>query len=345
MRARFFAKCQGQMPTGRECARAKRPPFLYKMLCSWIRRNWFISCIRMGMISFRCSSPARRQWISAFTHRICFWGGAVLVLLMIQRLPASNLSLSSKSRPESLAFARYIESLQQPDPFTQAGPVGLLVESSLPHLYKEARLLAIRRMGENARSEYAIVGVVGDGSALDEVAIRYFALQEEIESLPISSMQISPENYTFRLLGQVKTGIGNAYVYDITPRKHRRGLFKGQIWIEAGTGAEVLISGRLEGATSIGSSVDFVRETRLDGPGYARVTHLTFTVPLLGRSELVVTERPLAGQDVIQMPQALPKQESSMLDLCRNSDKLNAHVPGKRQDLGGCDIRIRKGEF
>ena len=77
---------------------------------------------------------------------------------------------------------------------------------------------------------------------------RYFALQEEIENLPLSSIQISPENYRFRLRGEVKTGIDSAYVYDITPRKRRPGLFKGQIWIEAGTGAEVLITGRLEGA-------------------------------------------------------------------------------------------------
>ena len=84
---------------------------------------------------------------------------------------------------------------------------------------------------------------------------RYVALQEEIENLPLSSIQISPENYTFRLRGEVKTGIGSAYVYDISPRKRRPGLFKGQIWIEAGTGAEVLISGRLEGTPSIGSAL------------------------------------------------------------------------------------------
>ena len=104
-------------------------------------------------------------------------------------------------------------------------------------------------------------------------------------------------------------------MYDISPRKHRPGLFKGQIWIEAGTGAEVLISGRIADAPSVGGSVDFVRETKLDGAGYARITHLSFTVPLLGRSELVVTERPLGGQDDIQMPQAPPKHESSTLDL------------------------------
>ena len=261
------------------------------------------------------SSHTRSGRISVLTDRICSWGRAVLVLFMIQHLPASDFLVRSQSRPESVAFARYVASLEQHDPFNEAGPVAVLIEASLPHFYKDAQLLAIRRMGENERSEYLIAGLVGDGAALDEVTMRYFALQEEIEKLPSSSIQISPENYKFRLRGEVKTGIGSAYVYDITPRKRRRGLFKGQIWIEAGTGSEVLISGHLEGAPSIGSSVDFVRETKLDGAGYARVTHLSFTVPLLGRSELVVTERPLRSQDDIQMFQEPSKHESSALNL------------------------------
>ena len=58
-----------------------------------------------------------------------------------------------------------------------------------------------------------------------------------------------------------------------------------------------------------------MRETKLDAVGYARVTHLTFTVPLLGRSELVVTERPLPRPDDIQMFQEPSKHESSTLNL------------------------------
>ena len=82
---------------------------------------------------------------------------------------------------------------------------------------------------------------------------RYFALQEQIENLPLAAVQISPTNYTFRYRGEVNTGNGTAFVYDITPRKRRPGLFKGQIWIEGGSGSEVLISGRLEDAASMGA--------------------------------------------------------------------------------------------
>jgi hypothetical protein len=302
------------MPAGRcqrdEGAKCQAARFLYIDAIFLGRRSWFISCKKSGMMFFNCASQTRWGRISVVTDHICSWGRAVLVVFIIQHLAASDFLQRPQSRPASVAFARYIASLEQHDPFTEAGPVAVLIEASLPRFYKDAQLLAIRRMGENERSEYLIAGLVGDGAALDEVTTRYFALQEEIEKLPSSSIHISPENYKFRLRGEVKTGIGSAYVYDITPRKRRRGLFKGQIWIEAGTGSEVLTRGHLEGAPSVGSSVDFVRETKLDGAGYARVTHLSFTVPLLGRSELVVTERPLGSQDDIQMPQGSPKHES-----------------------------------
>ena len=91
----------------------------------------------------------------------------------------------------------------------------------------------------------------------------------------------------------MKTGNGSAYVYDIMPRKRRPDLVRGRIWIDADTGAELLVSGHLTDAPSTSSRITFVREITLDASSYARVTHLTIAIPLLGRSELIVTERPL----------------------------------------------------
>jgi hypothetical protein len=243
---------------------------------------------------------------------------------MIQHLSARDLYVSPQFRPETVALARYVSSLQQPDPFKEGGPVAVLIEASLPQLYKDAELLAVRRTGENERSEYLILGGMGDGAAVNEVTARYFVLQEQIENLPLASIQISPTNYKFRYRGEVKTGNGSAYVYDITPRKRGPGLFKGQIWIEGGSGSELLVSGRLADAASMGSNIDFVRETQLDGVGYARITHLSFAVPLLGRGDLVITERPLTNQDNIQIPEGSPKRQSSPLHL-PNVGSLQSH--------------------
>jgi len=223
---------------------------------------------------------------------------------MIRRLPADDLSVTPS--PQSVAFARYVGSLENRDPFTESGPVAVSVQASAPDLYKESALLAIRRTGDNQRSEYLIAGIEGDGAVVEQVTARYFKLQEEIDNLPKSSVLVTPENYKFRFRGEVKTGAGRAYVYDITPRKHRRGLFKGQIWIEADTGAELLVSGRFTDAPYKNESITFVRETKLDESGYVRVTHLSFAVPLLGRSELTIEERPLRIAE-LPMPQGSPR--------------------------------------
>ena len=103
----------------------------------------------------------------------------------------------------------------------------------------------------------------GDGAVVEEVIARYFAIQEQMENLPRSSILITPENYRFQFRGQVRTGDGSAYVYDITPKKHRPGLFKGQIWIDAATGAELLVSGQLHRCAfqNRAASLSFARQT------------------------------------------------------------------------------------
>lgn len=51
---------------------------------------------------FKCSSHTRSARISALNGRICSWGRAVLVLFVIQLLPASDFLARSNSRPESV---------------------------------------------------------------------------------------------------------------------------------------------------------------------------------------------------------------------------------------------------
>lgn len=233
-------------------------------------------------------------------------GVLAISLAMCPLVPAHDLSVRLPPSPQGVAFARYVASLENRDPFTESGPVAVLIQASAPELYKESALLAIRQIGDDERSQYLIAGIAGDGVVVEEVTARYFKLQEEIEKMPKSSVLITPENYKFKFRGEVKAGTGAAYVYDITPRKHRPGLFKGQIWIDAATGAELLASGRFQGTPSKADSITLVRETKLDASGYVRVSHLSFAIPLLGRSDLIVAERPLRLTEV-PMPQASPQ--------------------------------------
>ena len=293
------------------------------------------------MLTLNCFSQTRwdRPWRIA---------QILAFLLVVPQLSAgSELSIRPQTSPQSVAFGRYLESLGHGSPFAGSGPIAVLIQASIPALYKESALRAVRQVGDNERSEFQILGMGGDGAVLQEVIARYFALQEQMENLPRSSILITPENYGFQFRGQVSTGSGSAYVYDITPKKRRPGLCKGQIWIDAVTGTELLVSGQL--ADTFPTSVAFVRETNLDASGYTRVTHLTFAVPLLGRSEVMVTESPrgrnigssCATRATAQLPRRSRAEVASLLKLA--SDIELAHARLQRRALhaepGGCAIR------
>ena len=229
---------------------------------------------------------------------------SVLLLLLIATNGPADPSMRVVGPPQNLAFARYIALLQKRNPFTESGPVLVFIEACLPKLYKEADLLAIRELGENERSQYRVLQGEGDGTVTEEVIGRYFALQKQMEKLPVSSILITPANYKFRFAGEVKTGGKSAYIYKIFPRKSRPGVITGQLWIDSDTGAEVMLTGRVINVSSIGR-VDVVRDTKfLNGSAYARFTHLTFTVPQLGRSELVIKEYLVSPENDVRPPEA-----------------------------------------
>ena len=215
---------------------------------------------------------------------------------------ASTPSGRSQEEPQSIAFARYIASLENPNPFSQPGLVGVVVEASLPQLYKDAVVVAICDSDASARRKCRFLDVEGDGAVVNEVVARFFAMQSQAGDRPASSIAITPANYRFRYAGEVRTGESSAYIYKIRPKKSQPGTMVGEIWLDSGTGAELMLKGRVNEAHTIGHA-DVVRETKMrDGSARARVTHLTFGVPRLGPSEIVVTECLLQPEDGLELP-------------------------------------------
>ena len=206
-----------------------------------------------------------------------------------------------------LAFARYIASVQQRDPFTESGPVAVEIEASLPGLYKETRFLAIRETGESERSEYQVLDIEGDAIVAQEVIARYLTAEAQLSDLPASSVAITPENYKFKYKGEIGTGSALAYVYWITPKKKRDGLLQGQLWINSETGAAILQAGQLVKSPSrLPGKIEVVRSTQLlDGNPKVRSTHVTIETRA-GRGDLTITEIPLSALLQERGPESVP---------------------------------------
>ena len=254
---------------------------------------WHQTCATNGMQPSIDSSQARRH----------IWTVFLMIVFIGPSARAADVAVPMNDPSRELAFARYITSHVQRDPFKLSAPVGVFIEASLPELYKSAAVLAVRNQGEDKESELHVLQIAGDGTVADEVIKRYFALRQEVDMLPLSSVAITPSNYKFHYAGEIKTGGAAAYVYDITPRKNRPGLLQGKIWMDAGTGDEVMLSGQLMDLPASGGRVDVVRDTKLmNGLAFTRVTHVGFTLPLLGRAEVVITE-------IVLTPELIPQAQ------------------------------------
>ena len=254
---------------------------------------------RVLALNLRCNGMHHPSIFSRPRRRL--WSVLVLIVSIGPVTHAAEVSVLMSAPSRELAFARYATSHVDRDPFKQSGPVGVFIEACLPEHYKSAALLAVRKQGEDKRSEIHVLQIAGDGTVADEVTDRYFALRQEVDILPLSAVAVTPSNYKFHYAGEVRTGGAVAYVYDITPKKSLPGLLQGKIWIDAGTGDEVMLSGRLMASHASGGRVDVVRDTNLiNGSAFARVTHVGFTVPLLGRAEVVITEMVLTPEMIPQ---------------------------------------------
>lgn len=239
-----------------------------------------------------------------FNHKARF-GLVTLISILVPSSFAGDSSISPSG--PSVAFARYIGSIQQRDPFTESGPVMVEIEASLPALYKQARLLAVRSTDESEKAEYAVVSMEGDAIVMQEVVTRYLHIAEQIEDLPFTASAITPANYKFRYLGEIGYGGAAAHRFQITPRKKRHGLIHGELWIDAASGTEVLQTGSLIlPHEKSGVRVHIVRDTSIiDGCPLFRVSHVNMDTARVGRGELTITELP-ANPPQLETPSLKP---------------------------------------
>jgi hypothetical protein len=241
--------------------------------------------------------PARQRGTSSFRGAGSL---AVLALLIPITVMAEDPAMVGPGSSASLAFARYIASIQERNPFTESGLVAVRIEASIPGLYKRARVLAIRQVGDSERSEYRLLAAEGDSIVAQELIAPYLRAQSQLEELPVSAVAVTPANYRFRYKGAVGREGASAQAYQITPKTKRKGLIQGQLWIDSGSGAAILQTGRfVQAPFPFSGKVEVVCNTELsEGIPSVRITHWAIETSRAGRAELTITEIPIrSGQE------------------------------------------------
>src|SRR5690242_9164066 len=118
------------------------------------------------------------------------------------------------------------------------------IEARLPKLKKQGRLRALRHISRLGRITYEALRFEGDGSVKKNVIARYLAAEVQAQADESLQLAVTPANYKFKYKGLRADAGRDVHVFEVTPRKKRVGLFKGELWLDAETCLPVRESGR-----------------------------------------------------------------------------------------------------
>ena len=171
-------------------------------------------------------------------------------------------------------------------------PMELEISASIPKLQKQGRLHVLRSISKVGQVTFRVLGFQGDRIIKNEVIARYLQAEKQVQGDP--KLAIVPANYKFRFKGERETDDGaDAYVFQVSPRQKRAGLFKGEIWLGAESHLPVYEKGRLVKTPSIFfKKVEFERAyTVSDGSPLPDHMRSTIDTRVVGRVELNVNYR------------------------------------------------------
>jgi hypothetical protein len=252
--------------------------------------------------------------------------GVVLLSSALWASDSANSVSTANAESGSSADAvvtRYTAELEQMSHPADCRTVAVEIEAALPKHGKRARLLAIRHSPHVGGPEYEVLQVEGDRSVRQQVIARYISAQVQADSLPRSSVAVTPANYKFRHARSIVTAGTLTYVFQVTPRRKQVGLMKGELWVDAATGLAVHQVGRMVKNPSIFlRRIDVTRDTSIrDGAPDLRVTHLDIDTRLVGHAELTIKERPCTPQSALAIarlvPNAGPSGPNAVQGTCR----------------------------
>jgi hypothetical protein len=183
-------------------------------------------------------------------------------------------------------IARYQDATKTQQAALRGVQMNVAIDAKLPKLEKQGKLIALRTISTLGKIGYKILGFQGDDTVKQEVIARF--IQQEMEATKNDDIAITPANYKFRHKGSIEQNGQRTELFQITPKKKRVGLFKGDLWLDAKTGMPVRESGQFVKMPSIVlKKVEFMREYELrDGVAIPKHLESRADVRVFGRAEL-----------------------------------------------------------
>ena len=157
--------------------------------------------------------------------------------------------------------------------------------------HKRAEMVVRMKCVEDGSKEFETVSASGWSSAQNHVFPRLLEGEREA-SLPGSRerSQITPENYSFEMVGMDSVNNRSAYVIAINPKTENKYLVRGRIWVDRDDFAIVRIEGVPAKNPSFWiKSVHFVHSYQKSGAFWLPVSDRSVTdVRIFGITELTI---------------------------------------------------------
>jgi len=209
----------------------------------------------------------------------------------------SSLALSAAAGETSQELVhRYLAAAQLQKAALRGAQMEVDIDAKLPNLQKESHLRAVRYMSCDGQVTYQTLQSSGDGVLKREVIARY--LTAETDPHVSDSAAITLVNYEFRL--KAIPGLEQrVYVLQLKPRKKRPGLFKGELWVDTGTGMPLRESGQfVKSPSMLLKRVRFVRDYEIRaGVSIPKRMESGIETRFAGRVELSVRVHNFAYQE------------------------------------------------
>jgi hypothetical protein len=184
----------------------------------------------------------------------------------------------------------YLTASRDQERVLQGASMEVEFAASLPNLKKQGRLHALRRISPLGLIKYERLRFEGDSTVNKQIITRYLSAEAEAQINQSSSTAVTPQNYKFKYKGQSLLDGRQVYVFQVSPKQKRQGLFNGEIRIDTETCLRVQESGYLVKSPSIFlKRVAFVRKYEIrNGISVPRQVQSVVDTRLAGKAELTI---------------------------------------------------------
>jgi hypothetical protein len=213
---------------------------------------------------------------------------ATLLVLPCAGIGAANDALEQQPAAPSTIIDKYLQATQTHEDSLRGASMEIDINAEVPKLKEHGHLRALRKISKVGQITYHVLGFQGDNTVKNQVIARY--LQAEQQGQGDESLAITPNNYKFKFKGEKNTDGENIYVFQLSPRKKKVGLFKGEMWLDASICLPVFEKGRFVKNPSIFfKKVEFQRTYVIhNGLPIPQSMTSTIDVRLIGKVQLTV---------------------------------------------------------